>query len=104
MIRRFTDKSSVSLSVLAKKLSLLSFTLESRLTEAAEVDCAAFLVCETFTSDAPFGLIFVDRKMESALSLSGLDLVSVWVVVLELPGSARRSETDLAPSGSPTET
>lgn len=90
--------------MLAKKLSLLSFILESWPTEAAEVVCAAFLVCETFTLDAPFGLISADRKMESALSLSGLDLVSVWVVVLELPGSARHSETNLAPSGSPTET
>lgn len=104
VIRWLTDKFSVSLLVVAKKSSLLSLTLESRPTEAAEVDCAAFLVCETFTSDTAFGLISVDRKMESALSLSGLDLVSVWVVVLELPGSARRSETDLAPSGSPTET
>lgn len=42
--------------------------------------------------------------MEPALSLSGLDLVCVWVVLAELLGSARRSDTDLAPSGSPTET
>lgn len=102
--RWFTDKSSISILVLAKKSSLLSLTLESRPTEAAEVDWAAFLLGETFTSDAPFGLISADRKMESAFSLSGLDLVSVWVVLLELPGSARRSETDPAPSGSPTET
>lgn len=81
-----------------------------------ERDCAAFFVFDTFILEAPLGLVSVDKEVGWELSLtkslSGLVLVSVCTVVLELRGSTtngveaegRSSEEDLVPSIDPLET
>lgn len=92
---------------------LLSLALESRELEVSLVvgrDFAAFLVFAAFVLGGPLGLVSVDRNTGWASSLSGLVVVSVCAVCLELRGSAtggveperRSSEADLVPSSDPS--
>ena len=93
----FTDKSSISTSLSTQNLSLpwglvrLSFISEARDSESVsllvERDSVAFFVLDTFFLGASLNL--ASAEGDAKLVLSGIMLVSVCALVLDLRGSAK---------------